>query len=252
MRRLEGKVILVTGGTAGMGRTVAVAAAEEGACLVIAGRRRELGEAVAAQIQRGGSEAIFVATDVSQEAQVLALMEKALAKFGRIDCAFNNAGIPSAGGALTDQPEEEFTRVFDVNAKGVFLAMKHEIPSMVDRGRGSIVNNASVSALVGFPRGALYVASKHAVLGLTRAAALEYAKSGVRVNAICPGAIDTDFLDRMTRNDATVKAGIGASHPLGRVGHPHEVARVVVWLLSDESSFCTGQPFVVDGGYTTQ
>src|SRR5437899_1048818 len=153
MRRLKSKVVLVTGGTAGIGRAVAVAAAEEGARLVIAGRRQELGEEVVAQIQRGGGEALFVATDVSQEQQVLALMEKALAKFRRIDGAFNNAGTPSGGGALADQTGEEFTRVFDVNAKGVFLAMKHEIPAMLDSGGGSIVNNASVSALVGFPRG---------------------------------------------------------------------------------------------------
>jgi NAD(P)-dependent dehydrogenase (short-subunit alcohol dehydrogenase family) len=162
MRRLESKVVLVTGGTAGIGREAAVVAAEEGARVVIAGRRQELGEEVVAQIQRGGGEAIFVATDVSQEEEVRALLEKALAKFGRIDGAFNNAGTPSSGGALTDQLGEEFTRVFDVNAKGVFLAMKHEIPAMLESGGGSIVNNASVSALVGFPRGALYVASKHA------------------------------------------------------------------------------------------
>jgi NAD(P)-dependent dehydrogenase (short-subunit alcohol dehydrogenase family) len=198
-----------------------------------------------------GGEAVFVQTDVSQERDVKALIERTLATFGRLDCAFNNAGIEQAPTPLPDQSEETYDQIMDINVKGVWLSLKYEIPAMLKTGGGAIVNNASVGGLIGFPTVPVYVASKHAVIGLTKAVAREYAKQHVRVNAVAPGAIDT----RMFRDFAAapeVKQMLESAHPIGRIGQPEEIANAVIWLCSDGASFVTGQTVPIDGGYTAQ
>jgi NAD(P)-dependent dehydrogenase (short-subunit alcohol dehydrogenase family) len=199
-----------------------------------------------------GGDAIFVKTDVSQESDVKAMVEQTLATFGRLDCAFNNAGIvQQALIPLPDQTEETYDQIMDINVKGVWLSLKHEIPAMLQTGGGAIVSNASVAGLVGFATAPVYVASKHAVIGLTKAVALEYAKQLVRVNAVAPGTIDT----RRFRDVAAapeVRQMLEAAQPMGRIGQPDEIASTVVWLCSDGASFVTGQTVPIDGGYTAQ
>jgi NAD(P)-dependent dehydrogenase (short-subunit alcohol dehydrogenase family) len=251
MGQFAGKVALITGGNAGIGRATAVAFAKHGATVVVSARREKEGLDVIAEINALGGKAIFVKADVSQESDVKAMVEQTLATFGRLDYAFNNAGIEQDLTPLPDQTEATYDRIMDVNVKGVWLSLKHEIPAMLRTGGGAIVNNASVGGLIGFPMVPVYVASKHAVIGLTKAAALEYAKQSLRVNAVAPGTIETRmFLDFARSPD--IKQLLESATPIGRVGQPEEIAGAVVWLCSDGASFITGQILPVDGGYTAQ
>jgi len=251
MSWFAGKVVLVTGGNAGIGRATARQFAKLGAQVVVSGRRETEGHAVIAEIEELGGKAIFVKTDVSKESDVKAMVERTLATFGRLDCAFNNAGIEQALTPLPDQTEDTYDQIMDVNVKGVWLSLKHEIPAMLQNGGGAIVNNSSVAGLIGFATAPIYAASKHAVAGLTKSVALEYAKQNVRVNAVAPGAIET----RMFRDFATapeVRQMLESAHPIGRIGRPEEIASTVIWLCSNDASFVTGQIFPIDGAYTAQ
>jgi NAD(P)-dependent dehydrogenase (short-subunit alcohol dehydrogenase family) len=245
-----GKVALVTGGSSGIGRASALAFAREGAKVVVADVTVEGGEETAALIKKTGGEAIFVKADVAKAVEVEALINKTVATYGRLDCAHNNAGIEGPGATTVDYAEEAWDRVIAINLKGVWLCMKYEIPQILKQGVGAIVNTASTAGLVGYPRGSAYVASKHGVAGLTKTAALEYAKTGVRVNAVCPGAIDTPMMGRITDHRPQRAARMAAAEPVGRMGQPEEIAEAVVWLCSDSASFVTGLAMAVDGGIT--
>jgi NAD(P)-dependent dehydrogenase (short-subunit alcohol dehydrogenase family) len=249
MSQFVGKVVLITGGNAGIGRAAALEFANQGAKVVVSGRREKEGREVIAEIKALGGKAIFVKTDVSKESDVKAMIEQTLATFGRLDCAFNNAGIVQAPTPLPDQTEETYDQIMDINVKGVWLSLKDEIPAMLKTGGGAIVNNSSVGGLVGFATAPVYVASKHAVIGLTKSVALEYATQHVRVNAVAPGTIET----RMFRDFAPeVRQMLESAHPMGRIGQPEEIASAVVWFCSDGASFVTGQTVPIDGGYTAQ
>jgi NAD(P)-dependent dehydrogenase (short-subunit alcohol dehydrogenase family) len=254
--RVDGKVALVTGGASGIGRATALTFASEGAKLIIADMNEDGGHQTVHMITEQGGEAIFVKTDVTQATAVEALISKAVETYGRLDCAHNNAGIFGAGigGDLrmltAEYPEERWHQVIAINLTGVWLCMKYEIPQMLHQGGGTIVNTASVAGLVGSVGGSAYVASKHGVVGLTKTAALEYARHGIRVNCVCPGMIETP----MTENalcDPALQAQI-AARPMGRVGNPEEIAEAVVWLCSNAASFVTGHTMTVDGGMVAQ
>lgn len=250
---LENKVVLVTGGTSGIGRTAAIALAEAGAKVVVAGRRKNEGQEVVETIEKAGGKALFVKTDVSREEDVKTLVEKTVATFGRLDFAFNNAGIEGAGLPTDQQTEENYRRTFDINVLGVLLSMKHEIPAILKSGGGAIVNTSSVAGQVGLAGYGVYTASKHAVNGLTRSAALEFAKQGVRVNAVAFGAIQTPMVDRFVGESTTnnpQRDWLAGSHPVGRLGNVDEAAHAVVALL--ENPFITGSILAVDGGWTAQ
>ncbi|MBL8756931.1 MAG: glucose 1-dehydrogenase [Phycisphaerae bacterium] len=250
---LKGKTVLVTGGTSGIGRATARALAQAGANVVITGRRAEEGSAVAKELSGLGVKSRFVRGDISDEAHVKDAVDAAVALGGgRLDGAFNNAGLELAGVNTADATAEAYRRVFDTNVLGVLLSMKHQMRAMDGKG-GSIVNNGSVAASIGMAGVGIYVASKHAVLGLTRSAAMEGAKAGIRVNLVSPAAIQTDMFTRFTGGPGTDAAAYLASlHPVGRVGRPEEVSAAVLFLLSDESSFITGHDLRVDGGFTAQ
>lgn len=251
--RFEGKVALVTGGASGIGRASALAFAREGARVVIADVQVDGGENTVRMIQEHGGEALFVKTDVSKGTEVEALVSKAVESYGRVDCAHNNAGIQQVPMALTaDCPEEAWDRVISINLKGVWLCMKYEISQMLKQGSGAIVNTASTGGLVGTPGNPAYCASKAGVIQLTRAAAIEYARAGIRVNAVCPGATDTPMLDVMREKFPDMNALAAAVHPIPRLGRPEEIAEAVVWLCSEAASFVTGHPMVVDGGTLAQ
>jgi NAD(P)-dependent dehydrogenase (short-subunit alcohol dehydrogenase family) len=250
-RQLDGKVALVTGGASGIGRATALTFAREGAKLVIADTNEEGGHQTVHMITEQGGEAIFVRTDVSQAVEVQALISQAVATYGRLDCAHNNAGISGGGRALTaEYAEDTWHQVIAVNLTGVWLCMKYEIPQMLHQGGGAIVNTASAAGLVGSRGISAYVASKHGVVGLTKTAALEYAPQGIRVNCVCPGVIQTPMTERALR-DPVMQAQITA-RPIGRVGAPEEVAEAVVWLCSDAASFVTGHAMSIDGGLVAQ
>ena len=251
MASLIGKVVIVTGGSSGIGKATAIAFAREGAKVVVASRREKEGQETVKQVQSAGSEGFFIKTDVSKETDVSAMVEKTIATYGHLDYAFNNAGIEQIPTPLVEQTEETFDQVMDINVKGVWLCMKHQIPQMLVSGGGAIVNMSSIAGIIGAPGLPIYVASKHAVLGLTKSVALEYAKEGIRINAVCPGMIETDLLDRVFANQE-VKERLIAMHPIGRVGKPEEIAEAVVWLCSDKASFVTGQSLPLDGGYVAQ
>lgn len=249
---LDGKVALVTGAGSGIGRASAMAFAREGAKVVVSDVVVEGGEQTVRMIQEAGGEAVFVNADVSKAAEVEALVNSAVETYGRLDCAHNNAGIEGAMASTVDCTEETWERTININLKGVWLGMKHEIPRMIEGGGGAIVNTASVAGLVGFQGLPAYVASKHGVVGLTRTAALEYAQQGIRVNAVCPGVIRTPMVERILGGDPEAEAQFTALEPVGRMGKPEEIAEAVVWMCSDAASFVTGHAMAVDGGLVAQ
>jgi NAD(P)-dependent dehydrogenase (short-subunit alcohol dehydrogenase family) len=252
MMIFSGKVAIVTGGTSGIGRGAAIAYAQQGAKVVVAGRRSIEGEETVKKIKDAGGEALFIQTDVTQESDVEAMVDKTVQVFGRLDIAFNNAGAYGENSELREQSDSEYDRIMNVNVKGVWLSMKHEIGQMLRQGNGAIVNTSSILGVVAMPSVPLYTASKYAVEGLTKAAALQYAKSGIRINAVGPGAIATDMFETATGGQDEAKAYMAGIHPMGRVGQPSEVANAVLWLSSDSASFVTGETLMVDGGYIAQ
>ena len=251
MKTLENKIALVTGGTTGIGRATAIAFARAGAKVVVSGRREKEGHETVKLIEQAGGTGIFVKADVKHDAEVKNMVEAVLRTYGRLDVAFNNAGVESERIVPTvEQSEADYDHVMDVNVKGVFLSLKHEIAAMLKTGGGAIVNTSSIAGLVGFAGASPYTAAKHAVIGLSKSAALEYAKQGIRVNVVSPAAIDTPMLDRFT--ESVPRTMLESLHPIGRIGKPEEIAEAVVWLCSPQSSFVTGQTLAVDGGFTAQ
>ncbi len=254
---LDGKVALVTGAASGIGRAAALTFAREGAKLVIADMNEDGGQQTVHIITENGGEATFVQVDVSSATQVEAMISKTVATYGRLDCAHNNAGISGASigsnaRALTaDYPDERWHQIIAINLTGVWLCMKYEITQMLNQGGGTIVNTASAAGLIGGPGLSAYVASKHGVVGLTKTAALEYAKQGIRVNCVCPGYIETPMTAAGMSNPERLERMI-AREPIGRVGKPEEIAESVVWLCSDAASFVTGHAMAVDGGWVAQ
>lgn len=246
--RLRDKVALVTGGTAGIGRATALAFAAEGAHVVVAGRRAAEGAETVRQIEQAGGQARFIAADVAQAAEVEALVDQTLAAYGRLDCAFNCAGV-AASGSLVEYSEADWDRAIAVNLKGTWLCLKYEIPAMLRGGSGAIVNVGSIGGVVGFPGTGVYAATKGGVIALSRTAAVEYARSGIRVNVVSPGPIATDMLADVPPD---LLAQISSAYPLGRTGTPEEVAEAVVYLCSDAASYITGHNLMVDGGYYAQ
>jgi NAD(P)-dependent dehydrogenase (short-subunit alcohol dehydrogenase family) len=250
MSRFNGKVVLVTGGTSGIGKATAVAFAKEGAKVVVSGRREKEGLAVVEEIKKGGGQGHFVRADVSKEDDVKNLVAQAVAKFGRLDVAFNNAGVEQPFAPTHETTAELYRHVFDINVLGVLLAMKYEIPELLKAGGGAVVNTSSILGHVAVPAFGVYNASKFAVEGLTRTAALEYATRGVRVNAVAPAMIVTDMIERFTGGSDTEQGKqMAALHPVGRMGRPEEVAAAVLYLASDAASFTTGISLPVDGGF---
>ena len=246
---LEGKVALVTGGTSGIGREAAVLFAKTGARVVVAGRREPEGKETVEIVRAAGGDCLFVKTDVSRASEVEALIQTTTERFGRLDIAFNNAGGEGVWAPITRQSEDEWDRTIDINLKGVWLSLKYEIRQMLKQGgSGAIVNMASITGMVGAVGAAAYSASKHGVIGLTQTAALENAKSGIRINAVCPGFTETPMADRVLRVPAIHKYVLSC-HPIGRLGRPMEIAEAVVWMCSDRASFMTGQSLVLDGGF---
>lgn len=247
---LQGKVALVTGGTTGIGRATAIALGAAGAKVVFSGRRDAEGEKTAKLIRETGAECLYVQSDASNEEDIKALVLHTVATYGRLDCAFNNAGVESPVKPLHEQSIEEFDNLMAINVRGVFLCMKYEIEQMLTQGAGAIVNNSSVLGLIGLPGGSPYVASKHAVMGLTRSAALDYAKQGIRINAVNPGSIATEAFDRTLMKMGITADDLTAMVPMGRIAQAEEVALAVVFLCSDAASYITGQPLTIDGGVT--
>ncbi|MBB1521414.1 SDR family oxidoreductase [Aquipseudomonas guryensis] len=246
----SGKVALVTGGAAGIGRATALAFAGEGLQVVVSDVDVAGGEGTVQLIREAGGDALFVRCDVTREAEVKVLMERTLAAYGRLDYAFNNAGIEIEKGKLAEGSEAEFDAIMGVNVKGVWLCMKHQIPLLLAQGGGAIVNTASVAGLGAAPKMSIYAASKHAVIGLTKSAAVEYAKKKVRVNAVCPAVIDTDMFRRAAETDPKKAEFVAAMHPVGRIGRVEEVATAVLYLCCDGAGFTTGHSLTVDGGAT--
>jgi NAD(P)-dependent dehydrogenase (short-subunit alcohol dehydrogenase family) len=246
------KVAIVTGGNSGIGRATAIALAREGAKVTVAGRQASEGDETVRLIKEAGSDAIFVKTDVAIENDVRSLVEKTVDTFGRLDYAVNNAGIGEKMTPLVEQTSEKFDQIMNTNVRGIWLSMKYEIPKMIKNGGGAIVNTSSGAGLVGFPQMSVYIASKHAVLGLTKSAALEYAKSGIRINAIAPGGVETDMLMQTVGDDHRFLEIFRSMHPIGRIGRPEEIANAVVWLLSDRASFVLGHTLLVDGGIVSR
>jgi NAD(P)-dependent dehydrogenase (short-subunit alcohol dehydrogenase family) len=250
--RLAGKVALVTGGSSGIGRATAQIFAREGAKVVVADVMVDGGAETVRLITAASGEAIFVKTDVAQTAEVEAMVKKAVDTYGRLDCAFNNAGIEGALQPTSEYDVAAWDRVMSINLKGLWLCMKYEIQQMLKQGGGAIVNTASAAGLVAVPGLSAYVAAKHGVVGLTKTAALEYAKQGIRVNAVCPGGVDTPMVKRVFGNNPQFAEAAASAEPVGRLAQPAEIGEAVVWLCSDAASFVTGLPMAVDGGMVAQ
>jgi NAD(P)-dependent dehydrogenase (short-subunit alcohol dehydrogenase family) len=246
------RVALITGGNSGIGAATAKRVAELGASVVITGRRQREGRQVVSDIKCNGGSAAFIEADLTQPEQLKRIVPFTLEIFGRLDYAFNNAGISGESLLLTDQTEENFDRVFAVNVRALFLLLQDEVKQMMAQGHGgSVVNTASVGGLLAFPTAGSYVASKHAVLGLTRTAAIECGRYGIRVNAVSPGAVKTEMLLDVFGTEEALDE-MSAVHPIGRIGRPEEIADAVAWLFSDRSSYYTGQSLILDGGLTAQ
>jgi NAD(P)-dependent dehydrogenase (short-subunit alcohol dehydrogenase family) len=252
---LDDKAVLITGAASGIGRATAIEAQQEGARLLLCDVNDEQGEAVADELRGAGGSAVYAHCDVTDEAQVEAVVGRAVEELGGLDGAFNCAGILGSLGNVGDTALEDWKRILDVDLNGVFLCTKHELRRMAENGGGSIVNMASAAGLIGWPAAAGYVAAKHGVVGLTKSAALEYAEQGVRVNSMCPSyvrtpMVDKDLFEDALGNDEVLIAAARANHPIGRFAQPEEIASACVWLLSDKASFVTGTAMSVDGGYT--
>ena len=246
------KVAIITGGSSGIGRATAVALAKEGVNVAIAARRTKEGEETVQLVKEAGSDGVFVKTDVANEDDVRALVEKTVKTYDRLDYAFNNAGIGEPMTPLVEQTSNVFDQIMNVNVKGVWLSMKYEIPQMTRTGGGAIVNMSSGAGVIGFPQMPIYIASKHAVLGLTKSAALEYAKSGIRINAVAPGGVETDMLKQAAEDNKQFVETLRSMHPIGRIADPEEIANAVVWLLSDKAPFVLGHTLLVDGGFISR
>ena len=244
------KVAIVTGGASGIGRATSLAFAKQGAKVAVVDWKEN--DEMVDLIKELGSEAIFIKCDVSKAEEVKAMVAEAIAAFGRLDYAFNNAGIEGTQANTFDCTEQNWDKTLGINLKGIWLCMKHEIPELLKQGKGAIVNCASVAGLIGFAGLPAYVASKHGVVGLTKTTALEYAKLGIRVNAVCPGVIQTPMIDRLTGKTKEAIEQFTGLEPMGRFGLPEEIANAVVWMCSDEASFVTGHAMTVDGGFVAQ
>ena len=251
-RMLEGKCTLITGAGAGIGRGAALTFARHGARVAVVDITPESGAETVKLIKAEGGDAIFVKCNVAREAEVKAMVDQAVATFGRLDCAFNNAGVETSLELLADDTEESFDHLIGVNLKGVFLCMKYEIKQMLAQGSGAIVNTASTAGLVGTFRHAIYTATKHGVIGFTKTGAIEYAKKGIRVNAVCPGGTETPMLQRLIPQLKERASVMGGRTPMGRTGSPEEIGEAAAWLCSDYASFVTGHALVADGGLTAQ
>ena len=250
---MKDKVVLVTGGSSGIGRATALALAQAKAKVIVVADRNEEGlKNLVQEIKEFGGNAFYIKMDVSKANEVSSLIEKIVSAHGRLDCAFNNAGIEGPQVPLHELTEEDWNHLMSINLKGVWLCMKYEISQMLKQGGGAIVNMSSVGGLLGIRGYSSYVAAKHGVIGLTKTAALEYATLGIRVNAVCPGAINTPLLDRMIGGNPQIEQWLISQEPVGRLGQPEEIAKAVIWLCSDEASFVTGHSMVVDGAASVQ
>lgn len=248
----KGKVAFITGASSGIGRATALAFAREGADVAIADILMDEGVQTAHAIEKMGRKVLLIKCDVSQGEEIRSAVNKTIETFGHLDCAFNNAGTEGKPGITAECTEENWDKVIQVNLKGVWLCMKHEIAQMLKQGGGSIVNCSSIAGLVGFQGSPAYVASKHGVIGLTKTAALEYAKTKIRVNAVCPGVIQTPMIDRFTHGDPQAQKQLADAEPMGRVGRPEEIAEAVLWLSSGGASYVTGHAMAIDGGWVAQ
>ena len=249
-KQFEGKVAIITGGSFGIGRATAMLFAQHGAKVAVVDWVED--KETVNSITAAGGEAIFIKCDVSGETDVQAMVEKTVSTFGRLDFAFNNAGIEGESAPTHEATIENFDKVIGINLKGVWLCMKYEIPHMLQQGKGTIVNCSSIAGVIGFPGIPHYTASKHGVIGLTKTAALEYAQAGIRVNAVCPGVIQTPMIDRFIEKNNTTREAMASQEPIGRFGDPKEIAEAALWLCSDASSFTTGHALVVDGGWVAK
>jgi len=252
MPSFDGKVAIVTGAANGIGQATAAAFASRGASVLLADIDVERGEAVVTRITDDGGTASFVRADVSNAADVKAMVDAAVERYGRLDYAHNNAGIVGGGATVVDMPEETWNQGIGVMLTGVFLCLKYEIPAILEQSGGGLGNTSSGAGIIGFPTMANYVAAKHGVIGLTKTAALEYATSGIRINAVCPGTARSKMVDDWIGGDPAKEAEVAALHPIGRIAEAEEIANAVLWLCSDAASFMIGHAMVVDGGYTIQ
>lgn len=248
----EDKVVFITGASSGIGKASAFAFADARAKVVACDINADAGMSLVNEIKEKGGDAIFIKCDVSKAEDVKMAIEGMIKKFGRLDFAFNNAGIEGISAPTPECTESNWDQTININLKGVWLCMKYQIPHMLRQGGGSIVNCSSIAGLVGFPGIPAYTASKHGVIGLTKTAALEFAKSNIRINAICPGVIQTPMIDRFTHGEAQIQRQLTEGEPVGRVGQPEEIASAAMWLCSNQSSFVTGDSLVVDGGWVAQ